>query len=319
MLAALAVPYLRILSNTLPPPAMLGLALFMGAAMAGIGFAVSHDALHGAYSSRPAVNALLGLTLDAIGGNGYMWRILHNVVHHTYTNIHGVDEDLEMAWFLRLSPRAPLRWVHRFQHWYAIAPYSLATLNWVFVKDYRYFFRRHIGPYRNKRHPLPQWLLLFGGKLAYYGWALVLPLLVLDLAWWKVLIGFVAMHLMAGVILSLVFQLAHVVEDTAHPAPGSDGIMGHDWIIHEMLTTANFSMKNRLLSWYVGGLNFQIEHHLFPKVCSVHYPAISRIVREVAAKYGVPYHAYPTLASAIRSHWATLRRLGRPLLTEAAA
>ena len=318
MMAALVVPYGLILSGRFPPLAMLGLAMFMGVAAAGIGFAVAHDAQHGAYSSRPRVNALVGLTFDILGANGYMWRIVHNVVHHTYTNIHGVDEDLEAAWFLRLSPRAPWRWVHRFQHWYALAPYSLAMLNWIFLKDYLYFLRRRVGPYQNKRHRLPQWLLLFGGKLFYYGWAIVVPLLVVDVAWWQFLIGFLAMHLTTGVILSIVFQLAHVVEQTAHPLPDDEGVVKQMWVVHEMLTTANFAMRNRLLSWYVGGLNFQVEHHLFPKTCSVHYPRLSAVVREVAEKYGVPYHYNPTFRAAIRSHWRMLRELGRPPLDAAA-
>lgn len=311
LLTALVVPYALILTNTVPPLAMLGIATFMGLVIAGIGFAVAHDALHGAYSANPKVNAALGLTFDAIGANGYMWRIMHNVVHHTYTNVAGVDEDLDAAWFLRLSPNAPHRWVHRFQHWYAVAGYGLATLNWVFIKDFRYFFRRQIGPYEQRRHPWQQWALLFGGKAFYFAWAILIPLLVVDVAWWQFAIGFLAMHLTTSVVMSVIFQLAHVVEETAHLSPDPEGRMGHAWMVHELLTTANFGMRNKLLSWYVGGLNFQIEHHLFPKICSVHYPAISRIVRETCEKYGIPYNTHPTLFRAIRSHWATLKRLGR--------
>ena len=319
LFAALVVPYGLILSSAFPPLAMLGLAMFMGVVVAGIGFAVAHDALHGAYSNNPKVNAGLGFAFDMLGANGYLWRIMHNVVHHTYTNVHGLDEDLDASWLLRLSPGAPHRWVHRFQHWYAPLPYSLATLNWVFLKDYRFFFRRQIGPYEAKRHPLPQWLLLFGGKFFYYAWAIVIPLLVVNVAWWQYAIGFLAMHVTTGIILSVVFQLAHVVEDTAHLSPNDEGRMRHAWMVHELLTTANFAMRNKLLGWYVGGLNFQIEHHLFPKVCSVHYPAISRIVRETCEKYGIPYHAYPTLFSALRSHWATLKWLGQGAGAEAFA
>jgi len=319
LLSALVVPYLLILSNAFTPLAMLGFAMFMGVAFAGIGFAVSHDALHGAYSSNPKVNALIGLTFDALGANGYMWRIMHNVVHHTYTNVPGVDTDLEATWFLRLSPSAKHRWVHRFQHWYALAPYSLATLNWVFLKDYKFFFARRIGPYEQKHHPWPQWVLLFGGKLFYYAWAIVIPLLVVHVTWWQYVIGFLAMHFTTGIILSVVFQLAHVVEETAHLAPDTTGRMRHAWMVHEVLTTANFSMRNKLLGWYVGGLNFQIEHHLFPKVCSVHYPAISRIVRETCEKYGIRYNVHETLFGAIHSHWTTLKRLGQGETAEAFA
>jgi len=319
LLTALVVPYALILTGDYHPLAMLGLAMMMGVVVAGIGFAVAHDALHGAYSKHKAVNSLLGLTFDMLGANGYLWRIMHNVVHHTYTNVHGADTDLDAAWFLRLSPRAPHRWVHRFQHWYALGGYSLATLNWVFLKDFRFFLKREIGPYVAKRHPVGQWLLLFGGKFFYYGWAIILPLLVLDLPWWQFAIGFLAMHFTTGIILSVVFQLAHVVEETEHPVPDANGTMEHTWMVHELVTTANFAMRNPVLGWFVGGLNFQIEHHLFPRICSVHYPAISRIVRETCEKYGIPYNAHPTLFSAIHSHWATLRRLGRGETAEAFA
>jgi len=312
MLSALAAPYALIMSGAVPPLGMLGLCVFLGLVIAGIGFSVSHDALHGAYSSSPRVNSLIGLTFDMMGANGYLWRIMHNVVHHTYTNIEGLDEDLDASWVLRLSPHQKYRKVHRFQHWYALFPYSLATLNWVFIKDFRYFFRRQIGPYENRKHPLREWLLLFGGKLFYVTWAIILPLALLDIAWWQFLIGFLVMHATTGAVMSVIFQLAHVVEQTSHPQPGPGRVMEHQWMVHELVTTANFAMKNRLLSWYVGGLNFQIEHHLFPKICSVHYPAISRIVRETAEKYGIPYHYHRTFFGAIRSHWAVLKKHGEP-------
>jgi len=312
LVSALVVPWTILMTVALPKLVMLGIAVVMGLVIAGIGFAVSHDALHGAYSHNPKINAAIGLTFDMMGANGYLWRIMHNVVHHTYTNIPGIDEDLDATWALRLSPHAPYRKVHRFQHWYALFPYSLATLNWVFVKDIRYFFRKEIGPYDQKQHPVREWLLLFGGKAFYVTWSIVLPLLLLDLAWWQFLIGYLAMHFTTAVVMSVIFQLAHVVEQTEHPVPGPGRVMEHQWMVHELVTTANFAMHNRLLSWYVGGLNFQIEHHLFPKICSVHYPAISRIVRETAEKYGIPYNYHGTLFGAVRSHWAMLRKLGQP-------
>jgi linoleoyl-CoA desaturase len=295
----------------------LGLMVVMGIGFAGIGFAVTHDALHGAYSSRPGVNAVIGWIFDLLGANGYMWKITHNVIHHTYTNIDGVDEDLTVSPLLRLSPGAPHRSVHRFQHFYAFFAYSLSTLFWVFVKDFKYFFQRDLGPYQNKKHPVGEWVNLFLTKILYYTWSIVVPLLVLDLPWWQFAIGYVVMHLTAGLILGVVFQLAHVVEGTEYPVPDDAGRMEHQWLLHEMETTSNFARHNPLLTWYVGGLNYQVEHHLFPKVCSVHYPAIGPIVERVAARYGIPYHQQPTLMAAIRSHYRMLKRLGRD--AEAAA
>jgi linoleoyl-CoA desaturase len=311
LLALTFIPYGLILSGRLSAWPMLGLAVVMGIGLAGIGFSISHDALHGAYSSKPWLNRLIGLSFDLCGANGYMWKITHNVIHHTYTNIEGIDEDLTVSPLLRLSPSAEHRPMHRYQHLYAFAAYSMSTLFWVFVKDYKYFLQRDLGPYKNKRHPRSEIVTLVATKLLYYGWALALPLWLLPIPWWQVLIGFLVLHLTAGLILGIVFQLAHVVEGTDYPAPDGAGVMEHAWLVHEMATTSNFGRRNRLLCWYVGGLNFQVEHHLFPRTCSVHYPAISPIVEELAREYGVPYNAQPTLRAAIASHYRMLRKLGQ--------
>jgi len=310
LLAMLFIPFGLILSNRFSPWAMLGLAIMMGVGLAGIGFAISHDALHGAYSSHPRINDLLGRSFDLLGANGYMWKITHNVIHHTYTNIDGVDEDLAVSPLLRLSPGAPLLKMHRFQHVYGFATYALSTLFWVFVKDFKYFLARDLGPYKDKKHPRGEVVNLIVSKLIYFSWSIVLPLLILDIAWWQFAIGYLAMHFTGGLILGVVFQLAHVVEGTEYPVPDNEGRIDEAWLLHEMATTADFARRNRLLSWYVGGLNYQIEHHLFPRVCSAHYPSISPIVQTAAAEYGVPYNDQATLLGAIRSHYRMLRKLG---------
>lgn len=311
LLGGSVVCYLLILSGWFSAWQMLGLAFLLGIGMAGIGFSVAHDALHGAYSSNKRVNQVLGYTFDMLGANGYMWKITHNVIHHTYTNIHGIDEDLTVSPILRLSPGAPHKWYHRFQHIYGFLAYSFATINWLFAKDYAQFMKKDIGPYTNKTHPRKEWIILFTGKLFAYTTLIVIPLLVLDITWWQFLVGFFTVHLTAGTILGVIFQLAHVVEGPDYPMPDERGVMEHAWLIHEMHTTANFAAKNHLLSWYIGGLNYQIEHHLFPQVCSIHYPSISPIVREVAKQHGVPYHYNPTLFEAMRSHLRMLKRFGR--------
>ncbi len=302
--------YALILTNAFSPLTMLGFVFVIGVGIAGIGFCVAHDALHGAYSSRPWVNKVFGLFFDVAGANGYMWKLTHNVIHHTYTNIHGVDEDLTVSPLLRLSPHTPHRWFHRIQHWYAFLAYAFATINWVFVKDYQYFFRRNLGPYKNIRHPRSQFVMLFVLKAVYYAWTIVIPLFVLNVTWWQFLIGFLVFQVTAGFILGIVFQLAHVVEHTDHPLPDSEGNMSLAWTIHELETTSDFGRTNRLLSWYVGGLNYQIEHHLFPKVCSIHYPAISRIVQSTAEKYGFRYNHHRTMREAVVSHYRVLKKLG---------
>lgn len=288
----------------------LGLIGMMGIAMAGIGFNLSHDALHGAYSSKRWLNRLLGYSFDLLGASSYMWRITHNVVHHTYTNIQGVDEDLSVSPLLRLAPEAPRHAWHRYQHWYAPFAYSLSTLFWVFGKDFKYFLKKDLGLYRDRKHSIGAVLELGLGKVAYYGFALVLPLQVIDRPWWQIVAGFLAVHLIAGFILGMVFQLAHVVEGAEYPLPASDGSMAHAWAVHEMCTTSNFATGNRALTWYVGGLNYQVEHHLFPHVCSIHYPELQEIVRQVASRHRIPYNEHPTLSAAVGSHFRILRQFG---------
>ncbi|MGE0352162.1 MAG: fatty acid desaturase [Gemmatimonadales bacterium] len=311
MLSLIFVPYGLILSGALSGPVMLGLCVVIGIGMAGTGFAVAHDALHGAYSKSPRVNRVLGFCLDLIGGSSYMWKITHNIIHHTYTNIHGTDEDLSVSPLLRLSPHAPRRWYHRYQHYYAFLLYAMTTLFWVFVKDYQQLFRRDLGPYANRKHKASDVAGLIAGKLVYYGWSVVIPFIVIQRPVWQIAAGMLVAHLVAGTTLGIVFQLAHVVEETAHPEPDEVGAMPRHWAAHEMETTANFAPSNRLLGWYVGGLNYQVEHHLFPRVCSVHYPEVSRIVRQLAGEYNLPYHSHPTFRSSVRSHLRTLKRYGR--------
>jgi linoleoyl-CoA desaturase len=304
--------YGLIVSGALSLPWMWVACFAMGIGMAGIGFSVTHDALHGAYSASPRVNRAIGRLFDALGANGYMWKITHNGIHHTWTNIRGYDEDLEVSPLIRLSPHTPHKWIHRFQHVFAFVAYSMATLFWVFVKDYKYFLQRDLGPYRDRKHPRAEWLWLIGSKLVYYFATIAVPLMVLEITWWQLLIGFLTVHLTAGLILGVIFQLAHVVEPTEHLEEDAAGAMKGAWMLYQMRTTNNFAQGNRLLSWYVGGLNYQIEHHLFPRVCHVHYRQLSPIVERVARKHGVPYHSLPTLWQAIRSHYRMLKRFGDP-------
>jgi len=255
---------------------------------------------------------LIGATVYLVGGNAFTWKMQHNFLHHTYTNIHDMDEDIEGSPFLRFSEHAPLRRPHRYQHWYAFALYTLLTVNWA-SKDFIQFFtymKKNIQPHKRSFY-VRELVILIVTKTVFFGFALVIPIVVLDLAWWQVIIGFLIMNLTTGFILSLIFQLAHVVEGTAQPVPNSDGNIEAAWAVHQLHTTANFAPKNRFLSWYIGGLNYQVEHHLFSGICHVHYPALSKIVKETAEEFKIPYIQFSTFRSAVASHLRTLRRLGR--------
>jgi len=287
------------------------LTLSLALAMAGIGFSIMHDANHGSYSRSPRVNYAWGLALDFIGASSYLWRRKHNVQHHTFANVDGLDTDIDAGPFLRLSPTQPLRRFQRFQHVYAWPLYGLLLIKWWFFDDFRNLLGGRIGAVPFSRPRGRELATLIAGKASFVGWSLVVPALVFRSVWVPVLFGFGAMVL--GFVLSIVFQLAHALPDAQFHAAGTeDRHLPTGWAEHQVLATADFAPRNRLLGWYLGGLNFQIEHHLFPDVCHVHYPALSRLVEESCRAFGIPYRAYPSLGRAVAAHHGLLRWLGRP-------
>jgi linoleoyl-CoA desaturase len=304
--------YSLIISNQFSAWQMLGLAALMGMFLAFNGFNVCHDAIHGSLSDKAWVNKVFGLVFNVIGANAYVWSITHNVVHHTYTNIPGHDEDIEVApGLVRLSPEEELKPIQQYQHFYAFLLYGLASLSWVFRKDYVKFFKDTIGFYDNSKRPKGELFNLFFFKGVYYILFIVLPLVLLNVTWWQFIIGFVVMHLAEGLVLGLVFQLAHVVEGTDFPSPNEEGNMEEAWAVHQMRTTANFAVDNPIVNFFCGGLNMQIEHHLFAKTCHTHYKALAPIVKQTAHEFGLPYIENKTFTSALVSHYRMLRKFGK--------
>lgn len=313
MILLYTVPYVLMITGSVSHLwGMLGLSVLMGFGIAGIGLSVMHDANHGAYSNKPWVNSLLGYTLNLIGGNALNWKVQHNVLHHTYTNIHDVDEDISPRGVLRMTPHAEWKFFHRFQFLYAWFFYGLMTLVWVVAKDFArlklYNKDGHLK--KQKTNITKEWIILATSKILYVSYIFVLPAFLLPLAWWQILVGFLVMHYVAGLTLALIFQPAHVIDGTEYLMPNDEGNMENSWAIHQLRTTTNFANKSRLFSWYVGGLNFQIEHHLFPNVCHVHYRKISHIVKHTAQEFGLPYKSQPTFFHAVWYHGRLLKQLG---------
>ncbi|TGE27089.1 fatty acid desaturase family protein [Hymenobacter metallicola] len=303
--------YALIISGQFGLWTMLVLAGLLGATCAFIGFNICHDALHGSFSANKRVNRAFSLLFNLIGANPYVWTITHNIVHHTYTNIPGHDEDIEVApGLVRLSTDEPLRPWQRFQQFYAFPLYGLASLSWVLRKDYVKFFQPKIGE-QVSNHPRREYFNLFFYKALYYLLFIVLPLVLLPITWWQFVLGFLFLHFVEGLVLGLVFQLAHVVEGTAFPLPDEQGEIQEAWAVHQLQTTANFSPRSKLASFLCGGLNRQIEHHLFPRICHIHYPALAVIVRDTAQEFGLPYLENPSFVGALQSHYRMLYKLGR--------
>ena len=282
-------------------------------ASAAIGFNLQHDGGHRAASRHPWVNRWLARTLDLVGGSSYLWNYKHNSLHHTYANIMDHDDDIDVGIFGRFSPHQKHLFFHRLQHFYMWFLYGFLALKWQLLDDFMTVRRGTIGSHRIPRPKGTDLAIFILGKALFYSLALGIPILVHLEHWWIPILGYIGVALIQGFIISTVFQLAHVVEDAEFPeAVEAPDRMDRHWAAHQVLTTVDFAPRSRLLSWYVGGLNYQVEHHLFPRLCHVHYPRISRLVSRVCERHGLPHHVQPTLRGALASHFRLLRRLGQP-------
>ncbi len=313
MLCLFALPILIILTIPFHQTWLLFmLYVISGIGMAGIGMGVMHDANHGSYSKNRMVNKILGLTLNMVGANASMWKLQHNVLHHSFTNIHQGDDDINTPPFLKFSPDRPGKAVHRYQHYYTWFFYSLATLSWVTSKDFvrakRYY---EFGLLRTKRAYHSRIWNIIIWKVIYFSFILVLPILVTSFSWWMVLLAFISMHLVTGMAISTVFQIAHVMPDLEFPSPDEKGEIETNRLVHQMVTTTNFCPTNRVLTWFIGGLNFQVEHHLFPNICHIHYRKLAPIVMKTAKEFDIPYNSEASFYGAIKSHSRMLKELGR--------
>ncbi len=313
MLLTYTVPYFLMLFGVVTNSwALLGLSLLMGLGMAGIGLSVMHDANHGSFSSKSWLNKFAGFSLNFLGGNVNNWKAQHNIMHHSFTNIEGYDEDINPGSVLRFSPHAEKKKFHKYQYLYAWFMYGLMTLSWTFAKDFSDVKRySDMGLLKQlKTNFKKEMTLIIVTRFVYFIYIIVLPLIFMDIAWWQLIIGFLSIHFVAGLTLALIFQLAHVMEETEYPTP-RDGTVLNQWAVHQLQTTLNFANNKRVFSWLVGGLNFQVEHHLFPNISHVHYRKIAPIVKKTAQEFNLPYNSQNSFFKALASHTRTLYNLGR--------
>ena len=312
MVSLYLVPFILIL--TIRPSGLVGfgLTILMGIGVAGTGMGVMHDAVHGSYSKKKWVNNLLGGSLYLLGSNVLNWKIQHNVLHHTYTNINEYDEDIDSKGPIRLAEKSKLRAFHKYQYIHAFFFYGLMTLSKT-LNDFPQLAKYNkMGLTKGQNaNPTGEYLLMIFRKVLYLALIIGLPMYFTDFNWWQVLIGFFIMHWVAGFILAVIFQLAHVVEGAEQPIPTSEGNIDNEFAIHQLLTTSDFARNNIFLNWFVGGLNFQVEHHLFPNICHVHYKNLSYIVEKTAKEYNLPYNLKPSFGAALSSHVKRLKELGR--------
>jgi linoleoyl-CoA desaturase len=281
----------------------------LGFVLAGIGFNIMHDACHGSFSSKKWVNDTLGLSMYALGSADFIWKLKHNVIHHTYTNVDGIDDDIAKEPLIRHCATQRKRSFHKYQHIYILPLYTITTLYWVFYTDFQKYFGRkvHNTPFRqiSGRDHFLFWL----SKVLYIFFYIALPIIMVG--WGKFLAGFFVMHAVTGFTIAIVFQLAHVVEDIHFDeAIDKSKKIEQEWAVFQVNTTANFATDNKAITWFLGGLNFQVEHHLFPRVSHVHYPAINKLVIQTCRKFDIKYNAFPTMGRAVVSHLKVMKQLG---------
>lgn len=313
MLSLYIVPYILMIFQVVDSVWWMFLMwVLMGFGMSGIGLSIMHDANHGAYSRNKWVNKALGWIINMIGGYHTNWKIQHNVLHHTYTNIHGHDEDIAKE-VIRMSPDQVRKPYHRFQVYYAPFLYGIMTIYWLVAKDIQQLFRYHKRGLlkAQKKNVTNATLEIVSYKLIYILVFIILPIYLLSYPWLYIVSGFLLMQFISGMILALIFQPAHVIQETEFFKPDEQGSVENNWAIHQLKTTSNFANGSRLFSWLIGGLNYQIEHHLFPHICHVHYRGISKIVRQTAGEFDLPYHHHTTFFKAVGSHFSLLNRLGK--------
>jgi linoleoyl-CoA desaturase len=309
MLLWFAASYVLLLLTTETWWQGIALAVSLSLSIGGIGFNVQHDGGHRGYSDRALINRLMATSLDLLGCSSYVWRWKHNILHHTYTNVAGMDDDIEIGPVGRFSPRQPLYRVHRFQHLYLWPFYGLLLLKWQILDDFTDLWSGKISGYPFPRPRGSDLIVLLGGKALFVAWAFIIPTFFHPT--WIVALFYIITVFPVGIISAVVFQVAHCVEEAVSPTSLEGSVFEKEWAIHQVESTIDFARGNRVLKWYLGGLNFQIEHHLFPRICHIHYATVARIVEETCAAFGVRYTAYDTLLSAVASHGRWLRRMGQ--------
>lgn len=288
----------------------LGLCVILGGVFAAIGFNVMHDGAHGSYSKYKWMNEIMGYSLNLLGGDVQLWKVKHNMIHHSFTNVEGLDDDINIQPFMRTNPNQKRYNLHRFQHIYFAFLYSLTYISWIFIDDFRKYFTNKIGSTTFRKFKTHQHVIFWATKLGNLFLFFVLPIMKVGVL--GTLAGYVTVALSTGLIIAIVFQLAHVVEETTFSnAYNEKRGVEDEWAVHQIRTTSNFATNNKLVSWFTGGLNYQVEHHLFPRISHVYYPTISKLVEQTCKEFGIPYLKHRTVYSAVRSHVVHLREMGR--------
>ncbi|MBL0314468.1 MAG: acyl-CoA desaturase [Flavobacteriales bacterium] len=286
------------------------LCSLMGLTLAGVGFNVMHDSAHGSFSKYEWLNNMMSHSLNLLGGDVRLWKTKHNMIHHSFTNIEGLDDDIDIKPVMRLNVHQKRLWIHRFQHIYGFIFYATNYLFWVYYFDYKKYFLGRIGNTKFRKFTIGDHIIFWATKLLNLFLFIIVPMWFAGVV--PTIVGYIIVTFVCGTTIAIVFQLAHIVEETSFvDEPGKNTKLETEWAVHQIETTCNFATGSPVVHWLTGGLNHQVEHHLFPRISHVHYPAISLIVKDTCKKFGITYHEHKTVLQAVRSHVVHLRDIGR--------
>jgi linoleoyl-CoA desaturase len=274
-----------------------------------IGVNIGHDAVHGALFRKKWLNKATSYSFDLIGISSYLWYLKHNVLHHKYPNVTGIDLDIEASPFLRLSPSDPLCKWQRYQYLYAPFIYMLFSLNLLFFNDYVLLKKLKREDIDGKPHPAGTVISIIIWKLFYLFYMLVVPMWLLPFSWWQVLCGFLLMHVALSIMLALVLLPSHLFEQSCFSNKDSNGFICEDWAVHQVVTTLDFASGSSMANFLFGGFNTNVVHHLFPRICHCYYRPLTKIVVKKAREYKIPYN-HSSFFGAVKSHFQLLKKLG---------
>lgn len=311
MIFWLAASYVILLATSAQRVQLLA-AISMGLAAAAVGFNLFHDASHGAFAKNKKLNDIFAVfTCAILGPSRFMWHQKHHVFHHRFTNLHEWDDDIETRGFLRLSPDQPFRPWHRIQVVIWPLAYAISTIEWFFIKDFKQYFTGQVNSYLLlPKMSVAQHIEFWMTKILYVFLFGFVPIYVLG--FWPALVALVLFHFTFGLVLTAVFQLAHMNDKVEYPKVTPNLSVEDEWAAHQLRTTINFAPNSAMLRWYLGGMNYQIEHHLFSGLHHRYYAVIAATVRETAIEFGLPYKVYPSWAAAFVGHMRNMNRLASP-------
>ncbi len=272
-----------------------------------IAFNITHDANHDAIFKSKKWNTFFGYFIELLGVNRNLWILSHNQEHHTYINVHEHDNNIQGYKILRLTPEDKWYKHHKYQWLYAPFVYGLSTLNYAIIRDYKM-----LAKYISSSKVKPSFKFLaefFFFKILYYSYVFLIPVLVFKVSIWIVLTYFLIGHFINGLFLALIFVTGHLTENTMYPEV-ENNIVDNNWSSHVIQTTGDYAVTVPFMQWFVGGINLHVAHHLFPRVCHVHYKKISPVIKNVAQKHGIEYREIPGFFEALKSHFMLLKKLG---------